>query len=175
MDQVSSQSHAADPAALVNSLAKDARLAQRALAAVPSAGRAAALHLTAEALRAATPAVLEANAVDVAAGRANGLSDAMLDRLALTQARIGAIADAVAAVADLPDPVGEVLGATERPNGMKLQRIRVPIGVIGIIYESRPNVTADAAALCVRAGNAGCRTSLGRPTPWAVVFICPLG
>ncbi|MCX9148890.1 glutamate-5-semialdehyde dehydrogenase, partial [Erythrobacter sp. WG] len=114
----------------------------------------AALHRAAEALRAATPAVLAANARDVAAGQANGLSPAMVDRLALDEGRLAAIADAVAAVADLPDPVGEVIDSAERPNGLKLSRVRVPIGTIGIIYESRPNVTADAAALCVRAGNA---------------------
>jgi len=82
------------------------------------------------------------------------LSGAMLDRLALDDARIAAIADAVAAVADLPDPVGQIIDQSEQPNGLQFQRIRVPIGVIGIIYESRPNVTADATALCVRAGNA---------------------
>lgn len=142
------------PEALVHDLARAARLAQRALAAMPSAARAAALHLAADALRAATLAVLAANAKDLAAGEANGLSKAMLDRLALDESRLAGIADAVAAVADLPDPVGQVIDASERPNGLKMQRIRVPIGTIGIIYESRPNVTADAAALCVRAGNA---------------------
>jgi len=154
MNQVSPQPLAADPVALVNSLAKDARLAQRQLAAMPSAARAAALHRAADALRAATPTVLEANARDCVAGEASGLSGAMLDRLALDEGRLSAIADAVAAVADLPDPVGQVIDQSEQPNGLKFQRIRVPIGVIGIIYESRPNVTADAAALCVRAGNA---------------------
>ena len=144
----------ADPEALVTALAKAARAAQRQLAAMPSAARAAALHRAAEALRAAAPAVLAANAEDLAAGEARGLSKAMLDRLALNEARLGGIADAVAAVADLPDPVGQVIDSSERPNGLRLSRIRVPIGTIGIIYESRPNVTADAAALCVRAGNA---------------------
>jgi glutamate-5-semialdehyde dehydrogenase len=124
------------------------------LAALPSAARAGALHHAAEALRAAAPAVLAANAEDLAAGAANGLSKAMIDRLALDRARLAGIADAVDAVADLPDPVGQVIDAYERPNGLRLSRIRVPIGTIGIIYESRPNVTADAAALCVRAGNA---------------------
>jgi glutamate-5-semialdehyde dehydrogenase len=140
--------------ALVDAMAHAARRAQRQLAAMPSAARAAALHLAAQALRDATPAILAANAQDLAAGRANGLAPAMLDRLALDEKRLAGIADAVAAVADLPDPVGEVIDQSERPNGLKLQRIRVPIGTIGIIYESRPNVTADAAALCVRAGNA---------------------
>jgi glutamate-5-semialdehyde dehydrogenase len=149
-----SPQHDAEPEALVHGLARAARLAQRHLAAMPSAARAAALHRAAEALRAATPAVLAANALDLAAGEANGLSKAMLDRLALDEARLAGIADAVAAVADLPDPVGQIIDQSEQPNGLKFQRIRVPIGTIGIIYESRPNVTADAAALCVRAGNA---------------------
>ena len=143
-----------DSAALVEGLARAARVAQRQLAAMPSAARAAALHAAADALVAATPAILAANAQDLAAGEARGLAKAMLDRLALDAARLAGIADAVRAVADLPDPVGQVIDSSERPNGLKLQRIRVPIGTIGIIYESRPNVTADAAALCVRAGNA---------------------
>jgi glutamate-5-semialdehyde dehydrogenase len=145
---------AADPAELVADCARRARVAQAALAAMPSAARAAALHLAADHLRAAAPAVIAANAQDLAAGRASGLSPAMLDRLALDEARIAAMAAGIAAVADLPDPVGRVIDAYDRPNGLRMQRIRVPIGTIGIIYESRPNVTADAAALCVRAGNA---------------------
>jgi glutamate-5-semialdehyde dehydrogenase len=143
-----------EPAAIVADCAQRARLAQRALAAMPSAIRAAALHLAAEELRAAKDGVLAANAQDLAAGKANGMSGAMLDRLALDESRLENIAAGVAAVADLPDPVGQVIDSFDRPNGLKLQRIRVPIGTIGIIYESRPNVTADAAALCVRAGNA---------------------
>jgi glutamate-5-semialdehyde dehydrogenase len=154
MNQLSSLPLAADQVALVTSLAEAARLAQRQLAALPSAARAVALHRAAESLRAATAAILAANAEDLAAGEANGLTKAMLDRLALDENRLAGIADAVAAVADLPDPVGEVIDRSERPNGLKFSRIRVPIGTIGIIYESRPNVTADAAALCVRAGNA---------------------
>lgn len=149
-----SPAHAAAPDTLVIALATAARDAQRKLAAMPSAARAAALHRAADSLRAAMPSVLVANAQDLAAGEASGLPKAMLDRLALNEARLAAIADAVAAVADLPDPVGQVIDSSERPNGLRLQRIRVPIGTIGIIYESRPNVTADAAALCVRAGNA---------------------
>jgi len=145
---------ACDPAELVGDCARRARRAQSLLAAMPSTARAAALHRAAEALRAAAPAILAANAQDLAAGKANGLSGAMLDRLALDEARLEGIAAGVDAVADLPDPVGQVIDAYERPNGLKMQRIRVPIGTIGIIYESRPNVTADAAALCVRAGNA---------------------
>lgn len=154
MNQIAPQPLAADPQALVTDLARAARLAQRQLAATPSDARAAALRLAAQTLRDSAPAVLAANAKDLAAGEANGLSGAMLDRLALNEARLAAIADAVAAVADLPDPVGQIIDSSQQPNGLQFSRIRVPIGVIGIIYESRPNVTADAAALCVRAGNA---------------------
>jgi glutamate-5-semialdehyde dehydrogenase len=143
-----------DPAALVASLATAGRAAQRQLARMSDAARSAALHKAASALRAAEAEVLAANAKDLAAGEANGLTGAMLDRLRLDPARLAGIAAAVDAVADLPDPVGQVIDRTERPNGLLLSRVRVPIGLIGIIYESRPNVTADAAALCVRAGNA---------------------
>lgn len=143
-----------DPEALVSALAKAARAAQRRLAALPSAARAAALHKAADRIEAAAPAILAANAQDLAAGEARGLSGALLDRLALDEARLAGIAAAVRAVADLPDPVGQVIDTHSQPNGLEFQRIRVPIGTIGIIYESRPNVTADAAALCVRAGNA---------------------
>lgn len=142
------------PQELVTSLAYGARAAQRALARVGSAARASALRLAAMQLRQASEAILAANSKDIEAGRANGLSAAMLDRLLLDEVRLGDIADAVEAIAGLPDPVGEVIDRAERPNGLTLSRVRVPIGTIGIIYESRPNVTADAAALCVRAGNA---------------------
>jgi glutamate-5-semialdehyde dehydrogenase len=144
----------ADPAALIEDCARRARRAQRALAGMPSEARADALRRAAEWLTVSRDTILAANAEDLAAGKAGGLSDAMLDRLALDETRLRAIAAGVAAVANLSDPVGQVIEAYERPNGLKLQRIRVPIGSIGIIYESRPNVTADAAALCVRAGNA---------------------
>lgn len=142
------------PEDLINGLAADARKAQRVLASMTSEARAGALRLAAKQMRADAATILDENAKDLEAGRANGLSKAMLDRLALDEERLEGIASAVEAVADLPDPVGEVIGSSERPNGLKLSRVRVPIGTIGIIYESRPNVTADAAALCVRAGNA---------------------
>jgi glutamate-5-semialdehyde dehydrogenase len=119
-----------------------------------SPAKSRALHAAAAALRAAEAEILAANARDVAAGAANGLSAAMLDRLRLDSARLAGIADAVDQVADLADPVGQVIDTSTRPNGMALSRVRIPIGLIGIIYESRPNVTADAAALCVRSGNA---------------------
>lgn len=142
------------PEALVARLAVDGRAAQRVLARLSDAQKAEALRAAAAALRTAEPAILAANAQDVAAGEAKGLTGAMLDRLRLDSARLAGIADAVEQVAGLPDPVGEVISESERPNGLKLSRVRIPIGLIGIIYESRPNVTADAAALCLRSGNA---------------------
>ncbi len=142
------------PEQVVHRLAKSGRAAQRVLAALPDQAKAAALRAAAGALRAAESEILAANALDLAAGEANGLSNAMLDRLRLDPARLAGIADAVEQVAGLADPVGQVIDASERPNGLRLSRVRVPIGLIGIIYESRPNVTADAAALCLRSGNA---------------------
>jgi glutamate-5-semialdehyde dehydrogenase len=139
---------------LIDRLAGAGRAAQRTLATLSSAARQAALEHAAAALRRAAPTILAANAVDVAGGEAAGLSGAMIDRLRLDAARIEAMAAGVAEVAVLDDPVGRVIDETQRPNGMVLRRVRVPIGLIGIIYESRPNVTADAAALCVRSGNA---------------------
>jgi len=114
----------------------------------------AGLRAAAETIREDAAAILAANARDVAAGEAAGLSGAMLDRLRLDEGRLAAIADAVEAVAGLDDPVGAEIDRRERPNGLVLARVRVPIGVIGIVFESRPNVTVDAAALCVMSGNA---------------------
>ena len=142
------------PEALVERLAVAGRAAQRALARLSDGQKADALRAAARALRAAEEEILAANDLDLAAGEANGLTKAMLDRLKLDSGRLAGIADAVEQVAALPDPVGETIDASERPNGLKLSRVRVPIGLIGIIYESRPNVTADAAALCLRSGNA---------------------
>ncbi|ALE17860.1 Gamma-glutamyl phosphate reductase [Altererythrobacter epoxidivorans] len=143
-----------NPEELVREIALAGRAAQHVLAGMTSPEKERALHLAATALRADAEAILAANARDISAGEANGLSGAMLDRLRLDEARLEGIASGVDAVASLPDPVGEVIGTSEPPNGLKLSRVRVPIGLIGMIYESRPNVTADAAALCVRAGNA---------------------
>lgn len=148
------QTTVSDPNELVERLARAGRAAQRQLASMTSEAKAKALILAAAALRADSAEILEANARDLAAGKEGGLSDAMLDRLRLDAARLEGVAGGVEAVAVLPDPVGEVIDQSERPNGLQLSRIRVPIGLIGIVYESRPNVTADAAALCVRAGNA---------------------
>ena len=142
------------PEALVTRLAEAGRAAQRQLALLSDAQKAAALRAVAAALRAAEPDILAANARDLAAGEANGLTKALLDRLRLDSGRLAGIADAVDQVAGLADPVGQVIDRSERPNGLVLTRVRVPIGLIGIIYESRPNVTADAAALAFRSGNA---------------------
>lgn len=148
------QTNQTDPKELVAHLARAGRAAQRQLAGMSSEAKAKALKLAAAALREDSAHILAENALDLAAGKEGGLSDAMLDRLRLDEARLEGVAAGVEAVADLPDPVGQVIDRAERPNGLKLSRVRVPIGLIGIIYESRPNVTADAAALCVRAGNA---------------------
>jgi glutamate-5-semialdehyde dehydrogenase len=142
------------PEALVARLARAGRAAQRSVARMTDNAKAEALRAAAQALLAAQSVILEANARDVASGEANGLTPAMLDRLRLDPARLAGVAQAVAQVADLPDPVGQIIDSSSRPNGLALSRVRVPIGLIGIVYESRPNVTADAAALCLRSGNA---------------------
>ncbi len=131
-----------------------ARVAAGLLARTPTPAKAAALAAAAAAIRDDAEAILAANARDLARADAAGLSGAMLDRLRLDAARLAGIADAVAAVGCLTDPVGQTIDETRRPNGLVLSRVRVPIGVVGIVYESRPNVTADAAALCVMSGNA---------------------
>jgi glutamate-5-semialdehyde dehydrogenase len=143
-----------DHARLVAELARAGRAAQRTLARIGDAGKATALRSAAATLRDAAGSVLAANARDHAAAEARGLSPAMLDRLRLDEARLEDIAAALEAVAALPDPVGEVISHSVAPSGLDLARVRIPIGLIGIVYESRPNVTADAAALCLRAGNA---------------------
>jgi glutamate-5-semialdehyde dehydrogenase len=142
------------PEQLVIRLATAGRSAQRVLARLDHDAKAAALQAAAQALRADSAAILAANAQDLAAGQAAGLTPAMLDRLMLDSVRLEGIAVAVEAVAALPDPVGQVIDSAERPNGLELSRVRVPVGLIGIIYESRPNVTADAAALGFASGNA---------------------
>ena len=128
------------------------RAAQHMLSLAPAAQKTAALKAMAAAIRTATPAILAANEADLAA--AKNLSASMQDRLKLDAKRIDAMASGIETIAALPDPVGKVLASWTRPNGMTISRISVPLGVIGIIYESRPNVTADAGALCLRAGNA---------------------
>ncbi len=143
-----------DPAALIADMGAAARAAAGVLARLPTEDRRAGLRAAAAALRDAAPAILAANAEDMARGMAAGLTPALLDRLRLDEQRLIGVADSVEAVAGLPDPVGETIDTRTRPNGLVLSRVRVPIGVIGIIYESRPNVTVDAAALCVMSGNA---------------------
>jgi glutamate-5-semialdehyde dehydrogenase len=135
-------------------LAVRAREAARTLAKAPASAKNAALLDIAAALNAAAPEILAANAKDLAAGTAHGLSAAMLDRLRLTPERIQGVATGVAEIAALPDPTGKILREWTLPNGLLIRKRSVPIGVIGIIYESRPNVTVDAAALCLKAGNA---------------------
>jgi glutamate-5-semialdehyde dehydrogenase len=142
------------PEVLVTRLAQAGRIAQRQLALLPDAQKAEALRAAAVALRQDEAEILAANATDYAAAQARGTSGALLDRLKLDAGRLAGMADAVEQVAALPDPVGQVIDHSERPNGLQLSRVRIPIGLIGIIYESRPNVTADAAALCLRSGNA---------------------
>ena len=132
----------------------NARSAARRLAGADDATKAAALLAAAAALRASVADILAANAKDVAAAVAAGISPAMLDRLKLDEGRIAAMASAVEQVATLEDPVGQIIDSRSRPNGLVMARVRVPVGVLGIIYESRPNVTADAAALGLRSGNA---------------------
>ena len=139
---------------IMRSIGRAARAAARGLANAPAAQKDAALHAMADAIRADTPAILAANAQDVAEARQAGQPASYLDRLALDEGRVGAISDAVAAIAALPDPVGRVLARFERPNGLAIERVATPLGVVGVIFESRPNVTADAGALCLKAGNA---------------------
>jgi glutamate-5-semialdehyde dehydrogenase len=135
-------------------LCRAARAAAPALARASTAEKNAALHAGATALRARTPELVAANAEDVEAARAAGVAPAFLDRLTLTPTRVDAMAVGLEQIAALPDPVGEEISRWSRPNGLDIQQVRVPLGVIGIIYESRPNVTADAAGLCLKSGNA---------------------
>ena len=143
-----------DVTGLMQAIGTRARAAARSLALAPESGKNAALAAMAENLRKAAPEILARNAEDVALAREAGQNAAYLDRLSLDAARIDAIAGAVEAIAALPDPVGRVLAGFERPNGLKIERVATPLGVIGVIFESRPNVTADAGALCLKAGNA---------------------
>ncbi|RXR25923.1 glutamate-5-semialdehyde dehydrogenase [Sphingobium fluviale] len=142
------------PEMLIGAMAARAKEAGAILALASDADKARGLELAAQALRDHAGDIVRANAKDMENAAANGLSPALLDRLRLDTGRIEATAAGVEQVAHLPNPLGEIIDETQRPNGMILQRVRVPLGVIGIIYESRPNVTADAAALCLRAGNA---------------------
>jgi glutamate-5-semialdehyde dehydrogenase len=138
----------------VAELCRHARDASRTLATLDSDTKNGALHAIADALEARAPEILEGNARDMEAGRENGLSSALLDRLALDEARIAGIAAGVRSIAALPDPVGEVIDGFRLPNGLDVRKVRVPLGVVAVVYEARPNVTIDAAALCLKSGNA---------------------
>jgi glutamate-5-semialdehyde dehydrogenase len=135
-------------------IGRRARAAARILALASTERKNAALTAMAQAIRAQSAAILAANAEDIVEAKASGMSAAFLDRLTLDGTRVEAMAAGIEVVAALPDPVGRVTESWTRPNGMTIERVRVPIGVVGIIYESRPNVTADAGALCLKAGNA---------------------
>lgn len=131
-----------------------AKAASRTLATLNRAAKDAALHAMADALLAATAEVLAANALDVSDAQASGTGAAMVDRLTLTSARVEGMADGLRSLAGLPDPVGDVLRGWTNANGVRVRQVRVPLGVVGIIYEARPNVTADAAGICLKSGNA---------------------
>jgi len=151
---MSADSATSDLAALVTAIAVRARAAALVLATTPTARKDAALLALARLLPAAESSLLAANALDLAAANSAGLPAAQIDRLTLTPARLQHLAESVAQVAALPDPVGELLESTTRPNGILIRKLRVPLGVIGIIYEARPNVTIDCAVLCLKSGNA---------------------
>ena len=138
----------------VSEIAADARRAALKLANVPAEKKNAALEILARRLAEGAGAIISANASDLAAAEKSGLSGPMLERLSLDAGRIARMAEGVRQVASLPDPVGEIVETSVRPNGLKIVKARVPIGVIGVIYESRPNVTIDCAALCIKSGNA---------------------
>lgn len=143
-----------DIAAMMEDIGQRARAASSELAFASSDAKRAALEAAAKVVAARCDEILAANAQDMAFGRDKGLSPAMLDRLMLTADRVGAIVEGLRAVADQDDPVGAVMTEWDRPSGLHIQRVRTPLGVIGVIYESRPNVTADAGALCLKSGNA---------------------
>jgi len=139
---------------MVRQMAERARAVAQQLAGASTTAKNAALELMADALCAGEAEILRANAEDVAAARGRGAAEALVDRLTLTPARIASMGEGLRQIAALPDPIGEVLDGWRRPNGLEIQRVRVPLGVVGVIYESRPNVTADAAGLCLKSGNA---------------------
>ena len=154
LPNLSEQLPTRDRAKVVREVAEAARRAARVVAKADAATRTAALHAIADAIISQSPEILAANAVDLANGKAAGLSTAMLDRLALDESRVHKLAKAVAEIAAQPELLGRVDGRDVRPNGLEVSRVRIPLGVIAMIYEARPNVTTDAAALCLKAGNA---------------------
>ncbi|HUH77514.1 MAG TPA: glutamate-5-semialdehyde dehydrogenase [Devosia sp.] len=139
---------------IMSQLGANARLGARALAIATPEQKRTALLTAAGAINAHRQKILAANAKDMAAARTKGISAAFLDRLELNDARIDGIVEAVKTIAELPDPVGTIIAEWDRPNGLHIERVRTPLGVIGVIFESRPNVTADAGALCIKSGNA---------------------
>src|SRR3974390_2582141 len=145
---------AGDLASVMAGIGRDARAAARVLALAPAAQKTKALARMAAALRADAKRILAANADDLAEAQKNGVSGAFLDRLTLSDSRIEAMASGIEVIRDLADPVGTVMDDWTRRNGVESEGVRVPLGVVGIVYESRPNVTADAGALCLKAGNA---------------------
>jgi len=148
------QAGASDIAALMAEMGRKARAAAGVLATATAERKHAALIGAAEVLNRQRAGILEANRIDLEAGRTRGMTAAFLDRLQLTDKRIDGIIDALRSIAELPDPVGTVMAEWTRPNGLVISRVRTPLGVIGVIFESRPNVTADAGALCLKSGNA---------------------
>ena len=142
-----------DIALLMARIGRDARAAARPLATASAERKHAALVSMADAIRRNEQAILDANAIDMANGVESGLTPASMDRLKLDSGRIRSMIDGIREIAELKDPVGEVIAAWDRPNGLRIERVRTPLGVIGVIFESRPNVTADAGALCFKAGN----------------------
>jgi glutamate-5-semialdehyde dehydrogenase len=142
-----------DTVATMADIGRRARAAARPLAVATTASKDAALAAMADAILRREQEILEANAIDISNGHEAGLSASFMDRLKLDPARIRAIAAGIREIAELRNPVGDVIAAWERPNGLKIERVRTPLGVIGVIYESRPNVTADVGALCLKAGN----------------------
>jgi len=143
-----------DIAAIMGDMGHRARAAAQKLATASAERKHAALIGAAEAVRKHADAILDANARDIEAAEQKGISKAFLDRLTLTPARLEGIVDALRTIAELPDPVGTIIAEWDRPNGLHIERVRTPLGVIGVIFESRPNVTADAGALCLKSGNA---------------------
>ena len=139
---------------MVRSIAERARAASLALAIAPAAAKNAALNRLADLIDGSHQALLDANRRDLESSGANGLGKAQVDRMTLSPSRLGHLAESVRQVAQLPDPVGRVLEEWARPNGLKIRKLSVPIGVIGVIYEARPNVTVDCAILCLKSGNA---------------------
>lgn len=151
-DQAVKQSQSVD--ALMMNIGAQAKAASRPLSIASTAKKKRALLAMASAIDASVDRILDANRQDVAAAEQAGVAGSFIDRLKLDPSRIAGISEGIRAIANLADPVGEVIAAWDRPNGLKIERVRTPLGVIGVIYESRPNVTADAGALCLKAGNA---------------------